>query len=94
MELFRQRLRDAVREVCKKEHITQENLADELGIERTTFRNYWTRQTKIPIERLRQIFDRLNLDANYMIGRDSSREWPKEDPLEQINRKLDRALKD
>ena len=40
------------------------------------------------------LIEELKLDANWLLGRDVSPEWPKDDPLIAINDKLDRALND
>lgn len=93
MKIFRERLREAINETCHLEEITQEKLAEELGIGRTTFRNYFDRATTMPIDKLLKIADRLSCDINWLCGRDVSKEWPKQDTIEEINKKLDRVLR-
>ena len=93
MKIFRERLREAVDEVCYQDGISQEKLAEELGIGRTTFRNYFDRATTMPIDKLVKISDRLSCDINWLCGRDVSQEWPKQDTIEEINEKLDKILR-
>ncbi|MGI9504988.1 MAG: helix-turn-helix domain-containing protein [Geminicoccaceae bacterium] len=92
MKIFRERLREAVDEVCRHDGISQEKLAEELGIGRTTFRNYFDRATTMPIDKLVKIADRLDCDINWLCGREVSKEWPKRNPMEEISQKLDRVL--
>lgn len=93
MEIFRERLREAVIEACEKRGMTQGELAEVLGLGRTRFKNYFSRATHMPVGTLREIIDELEIDANWVLGRDVSKEWPKEDPLQQIQSRLDTLIK-
>lgn len=72
--------------------MTQQELADDIGIDRGRFKNYWERATTMPLEAFRQIIDHLELDANWLLGRDVSKEWPKKDRLEDIEAKLNKLM--
>lgn len=92
MKIFRERLRQAVDDRCAADGVTQAELAETLGLDRNRFRNYFTRATNMPLDQLRNIADGLELDLNWLLGRDETPEWPKEDQLSEISRKLDQAL--
>lgn len=92
MKIFRERLKEAVVTTCKKHGWSQERLAAELDIDRSRLKNYWERATMIPMEVLADLADVLEVDVNWLIGRDVSPEWPKDDPLRDVQLKLDKIL--
>ena len=93
MQVFRERLRQAVKAHCKEHGVTQEELATQMGMDRNRFRNYFTRATHVPIDQLVKIADHMELDLNWLCGREVSKEWPKSDPILSLHEKLDKALK-
>ena len=92
MQIFRERLKIVVEEKCDRDGITQEELATRLGLSRNRFRNYWTRATHMPVETLTRIADELEVDINWLCGRNTTPEWPKDDPIQSINSKLDKII--
>lgn len=63
-----------------------------MGYGRTTFRNYFTRSQNMPVDVTRHIADELKLDLNWLFGRDVTPEFPKNDPMDELNQKMDKLL--
>lgn len=63
----------------KNKHITQQELADYLGVHRTTVANYEMMRRKPTFMELKRIAAKLNVDVNYLV--EGSEVNPNEDLL-------------
>ncbi len=59
-----------IRTLRKKEHITQEKMAQRLGISRRTYANYERGIHAMPVEILARIADMFSTSLDYLVGRD------------------------
>jgi len=60
-----------IRTLRKHEHITQEQMAQYLGISRRTYANYERGIHAMPVEILVSITEMFNTSLDYLVGRDS-----------------------
>ena len=88
MSTFPKRLKQRVDEVCIERSLSVYEMADELEIGRTRFRHYWERGSRPDHDLLRKIADYLEVDLNWLYGREASSEWPKADRMDSIESKL------
>lgn len=90
MSLYAKRLKERVNWASRERGLTQEKIAEKVGIGRTRLRHYWDRGGTPDSETLTKLADILEVDLNWLFGRDVSPEWPKDDPLRSIDAKLKR----
>ena len=93
MSTFPKRLKQRVDEVCAERGISVYDMADDLQIGRTRFRHYWERGSRPDHDLMRKIADYLNMDLNWLYGRDASHEWPKVNQMDSIQDKLSEIAK-
>lgn len=88
MNIYAQRLRERVEWAAKERGLTQDQIAEHAEIGRTTLRHYWTRGGTPNERTLAKLADILEVDLNWLFGRDTTPEWPKDDPYNSIDKRL------
>lgn len=88
MNIYAERLKERVEWAKKNRGLTQEQIANAANLTRTALRHYWDRGGTPNERSLLLLADILECDLNWLIGRDTTPEWPKTDPLEDIRSKL------
>lgn len=89
MSTFAPRFKEIVDRRCIERSTTVVQMADDLEIGRTRFRHYWERGSRPDHDLMLKIAEYLEVDLNWLFGRDVSPDWPKADPLEQVRLELD-----
>lgn len=65
-------MRNNFREAREKQKMTQDEIADKLGVARATYGRYESGQRECSFETLRKLADILCVSTDYLLGRESS----------------------
>ena len=88
MDIYAERLKQRIEWAKQERNLTQDDIADLVGVGRTTLRHYWTRGGTPPSRILIKLAEILEVDLNWLFGRDQSPEWPKGDPVSNLTERL------
>ncbi len=61
-------IHEKLRDLREDQDLTQQNVADYLGIGRTMYRRYETGETEIPVRHLKKLCILYNRSADYILG--------------------------
>jgi len=73
----------------KDQGLTQQELADYLGIAQETLAHYEVGRTRFPVSMLPKLADKLNLSLDEMLGREATHAPGKRGPVSRLQQQVD-----